>query len=370
MSRASRPPAPGPNGRRTPRSFCADCYPWPLIVDLSDGDSVSACYLVHEKQRGQTKQSKPFLRLRLGDRTGMIDAVVWDGAEQLDPVCLVDDIVGVRGRISTYREALQLTVEVLEPLDVEEGELEFFLPASPRDAAAMSRELDALLGTIGDPPLRTLLRRCLGKGTALGRAFRTHPAAKHHHHAYVGGLLEHSLSVAAICDALARHYQAHGLKIDRDLLVTGALLHDLGKVRELNGVRTFAYTTEGQLLGHIVLGIQIVAREAESVADLPPERLLLLQHLIASHQGRHEWASPQVPRMLEALILHYADDLDSKMNPAAAALSGTSPGGWSARVSNLDRTFLHPPAALPATGDIEPVPAEEAVELLIDLFRG
>src|SRR5690606_28940164 len=209
----------------------------------------------------------------------------------------------------------------------------------------------------------------LGRGSESGRAFRVHPAAKRNHHAYLCGLLEHSLSVATACDRLAAHYAAVGVPLDRDLLVTGALLHDLGKTRELKGFPAVGYTTEGHLLGHIVIGMQIVAREAEEVPGLDPERLLLLQHLIASHQGRPEWDSPKVPQLLEALVLHYADDLDAKLNQAGALLSGVAAGSWSAYDRGLGRAFFQPPAAL-ASQDVEPAPATHAVELLMDLFHG
>ncbi|CAN5630843.1 HD domain-containing protein [soil metagenome] len=369
MSRSARALKAADPERRDPRAFCGDCFPWPFVVDLTDGAEVTACYLVHEKHRGETKHSKPYLRLVLGDHTGRIEAKVWDDVERFEPLCAPQEIVGVRGRVSLYRESLQLTVLVLERLEVGEADMEYFLPASPRGLEAMGRELDALLATFADAPLRKLLQRCVGAESELGRAFRSHPAAKRNHHAYVGGLLEHSLSVAAICDRLVAHYTTQEAKLDRDLLIAGALLHDIGKVRELNDARSLGYTTEGQLLGHIVLGIQIVAREAERVRGLSEDRLLHLQHLIASHQGRHEWASPQLPRMLEALLLHYADDLDSKMNPAIAALAAVADGEWSGYDKSLDRAFFRPAPLLADAPEVEPVAPREAAELLIDLFR-
>ncbi len=355
--------------RPDPRGFCGEAFPWPLVAELADGRDVVACYLVHEKQRRETKAAKPFLSLVLGDRTGTVQAVVWDEAERLDRLFDVDDVVGVRARASVYQDRLQLTVASLQPLAAAEDDLAFFLPASPRDRGEMARELDRLVDSVREAPLRALLQRCVGKNSSLGRAFRLHPAAKRNHHAYIGGLMEHSLSVARACDTLAAHYAAQGAALDRDLLVTGALLHDLGKVRELRAERTFGYTDEGQLLGHIVIGIGIVAREAEGIPGLPPETLLHLQHLIASHQGRHEWASPKVPQTLEALVLHYADDLDSKMNPAISLLAGVGGGGWSAYDRNLERSLYRPPT-IPPSGEVEPVAPAEIAGVLIDLFRG
>jgi 3'-5' exoribonuclease len=361
-----------PSGRRADlRTFCGSTFPWPLVGELEDGREVTACYLVHDKQRRETRAAKPFLQLTLGDRTGTVPAMVWDDADRLDALFGTDDVIGVRAKVGTYNDRLQVTVLAAEPLEVVDDDLAFFLPCCPRDREALGREVDRLVATVEDRPLRVLLERCLGKRTALGRSFRMHPAAKRNHHAYLGGLMEHSLSVALACDRLAAHYIGQGARIDRDLLIAGALLHDIGKVRELSAARTFAYTVEGQLLGHIVLGIQIVEREAESIPGLSHDRLLLVQHLIASHQGRLEWASPKVPQMLEALVLHYADDLDSKVNPAIALLSGAGAGEFTPFDRHLERSLFNPaPPALARAPELEPVAPEAATEVLIDLFRG
>jgi 3'-5' exoribonuclease len=359
-----------PNGvRPDPRAFCGGAFPWPLVRELADGRDVTACYLVHDKQRKETKAAKPYLHLVLGDRTGTIEAKVWDFADRFDPLFQADDVVGVRGRTSVYNGKVELSVTAVEPLTIGEDDLAFFVPSSPRDRGEMGRELDMLVGTVSDPALRALLARCVGKGTMLGKQYRLHPAAKRNHHAYLGGLLEHSLSVAKAADRLCAHYQAQGARLDRDLLVAGALLHDIGKVRELTAKRTFGYTDEGHLLGHILIGLQLVTKEAEQIPGLSPEKLLHLQHLIASHQGRHEWASPKVPQTLEAVVLHYADDLDSKMNPAIALLSSVEEGGWTPYDRHLERSLFQPPA-FPSNGQVEPVPAAEVVEVVLDMFRG
>jgi 3'-5' exoribonuclease len=351
------------------RTFCGDAFPWPAVNELVDGRDVTACFLVHDKQRKETRHLKPYLNLVLGDRTGIIEAKVWDDADRLDREFAADDVIGVRGKVSVYNERLQLTVTVAQTLEITDDDLEFFLPASPRDRVLMGRELDALVDTIADRPLRTLVQRCVGRKTALGKQFRIHPAAKRNHHAYLGGLLEHSLSVAKSADRLAAHYAEQGARLDRDVLLAGALLHDVGKVRELTARRTFGYTDEGQLLGHILIGLQIVQREAEAVPGISPETLLHLLHLVASHQGRYEWASPKVPQTLEAVILHYADDLDSKMNPAMASLAGVDEGGWSAYDKHLERALYRAPR-LPREGDVEAVEPAEMAGVLIDLFRG
>ena len=355
------------NTRPTPQEFCADCYPWPTVAQLADGTDITACYLVCEQQRKATKQDKLYLRLVLADRTGSVDGVIGEDAEALEPFCGPEEIVGVRGRVGRYQNKLQLTIREVEPLRIRSADLEHFLAASPRDHTAMCKELDALIRSVEDLALCTLLRRCLGPGTALGQAFRVHPAAKRNHHAYVGGLLEHSLSVANSCDRLADHYRSQGAEIDRDLLVAGALLHDIGKVRELTGGPSIGYTAEGSLLGHIVIGINLVTREAEAITGLARDRILLLQHLIASHQGKPEWESPKAPQTVEALILHYADDLDAKLNPVMRMLDGVEPGDWSEYDGIAGRKWYRT-AGLPETAEVEPVHPTEVINIMFDLF--
>ncbi len=356
------------DNRLEPRAFCGEDWPWPLVSELADGLDVTACYIVREKRKLETRQNKPYLKLTLGDRSGHIGANIWDDIEHWDPLCTEDDVVGVRGRVGLYQDRLQLKIQSIEPLRADGDTLERLLPTTPQDRPKMEHQLDALIASVGDAPLRELLRRCLGEASELGRGYRVHPAAKRNHHAYLAGLLEHSLSVAAICDHLAAHYREQGFAVDRDLLVSGALLHDLGKLRELRALPSSGYTTEGQLLGHIVLGMQIITREAAEVAAFADDRLLLLQHLIASHQGKPEWSSPKVPQLIEAMILHYADDLDAKLNQARSLLDGVTPGEWSAYDRNLERSLFQPPA-LPRSEEVEPVSPDEAAELLIDLFR-
>jgi 3'-5' exoribonuclease len=358
--------------RTDPRGFCGPAYPGPMVADLrEDVREIIGCYLVYEKQRRETKAGKPFLELTLGDQTGTVTAMVWDDAERCDRCVGPDDVVGVRGKVSVYREKMQLTVSLIEPLEFSDDDLATFLPASPRDRGQMMRELDAMVASISDLPLRTLLVRCVGAKTQLGRSFRIHPAAKKHHHAYLGGLMEHSLSVAGAADRLCAHYREQGAPLDRDLLIAGALLHDIGKTRELTARRSFAYTDEGQLLGHILLGLQVILREADGIPGLRADRMLHLQHLIASHHGKYEFASPKLPQTLEALLLSFADDLDAKMNPGMRAVAGLQPGGWTPFDRGMDRSF-HRPALLESAAApvLEPVAPREFVADVIDLFRG
>lgn len=316
-------------------------YPWPAMQSLPGGAGVAACFAVVGFQLGRTRQDKSYLKLQLGDRHGLVEARVWDDAERFVAWLRPGIYVGVRGYVEIFNGERQLRIDEIAQVRVGLDELELFLPRSGRDPRTMEHELAALIASIADPALRELLERLLGAGTEVGRGFRLAPAAKRNHHAYLGGLIEHTLSVAHLCDALAGHY---GEEIDRDLLVAAALLHDIGKVREIGAQAGFPYTDEGKLLGHILLGLQMVADAAAGVAALDRDRLLLVQHLIASHQGRYEWQSPREPRILEGLLLHYADDLDAKAHQARA-LIGSVPTGWTQWDRSFGRDFLRHVAA-------------------------
>jgi 3'-5' exoribonuclease len=330
----------GRNGHRrlTPREWLGqDAFPWPRLDGLGEGDRVVACFFVAARDLLRTRQEKPYLKLRLADRHGAIEARIWDDADQVEASLAGAAFVGVRGMIQFYQGERQLRIDQIAPVEVAAEELELFLPASQRPAEEMERELRALVRSVADRPLRALLDRVLDRGGEVGRLFRVAPAAKQNHHAYVGGLLEHTLSVAAACDAMARHY---GGEVDRDLLITAAILHDVGKVREIAAAVGFPYTREGKLLGHILLGLQIVGDAARDVRELSQDRLLLVLHLVASHQGRYEWQSPKRPKILEGMILHYVDDLDAKLNQAAALLASADAGAWTAYDRSFAREFF------------------------------
>ena len=311
-------------------------FPWPAAASLGEGDPIVACYCVVDAQSLLTRQQKPYLKLQLTDCFGPIEARVWEDAARIALITQPGAFVGVRGRVEIFNGMRQIRVEKLDALRVEIDDLDMFMPRSPRDPIAMARELDELIYSIQDRPLRALLLRMLGAETETGRAFRRAPAAKFNHHAYVGGLLEHTLSVTHLCDMMARHY---GAEVDRDLLVTGALLHDLGKIDEIGLEAGFPYTGRGKLLGHILIGLDRVAHEGREVEEMDPARLDLVLHLIASHQGRYEWQSPREPRILEAVLLHHADDLDAKMQ-LALDLSRRVEDGWTEYSRNIGGEIL------------------------------
>jgi 3'-5' exoribonuclease len=325
------------------------------VGEPGEGVRFAACYCVESKQLLQTKEGKPYLRLQLCDKSGSIEGRIWEGAERVDSWVVPGGYVGVRGRIQSFRSQRQLKIEEIEAVEIAADEFELFLPTTPYDLGGLEAGLDALIATIADEPLRHLLELVLGAESESGRAFRRAPAAKRNHHAYVGGLLEHTLSIARVADLLARHY---GAALDRDLLIAGALLHDLGKIEEIGVAGGFPYTDPGKLLGHILLGIAIVRDAARDVPELSAERLLLLLHLIASHQGKYEWQSPRIPLTLEAIVLHFADDLDAKMQHAMA-LVGSVEEGWTPYDPGLGRDlFRHRNRDVLAAAELAPLPAE------------
>ncbi|MFW6079677.1 MAG: 3'-5' exoribonuclease YhaM family protein, partial [Gemmatimonadota bacterium] len=310
---------------------------WPAVDGLDDGHAVVACYYLASIRELRTRSDTPYLKLTLCDRHGVVDGRVWEDAEKVAAALDEGEFVGVRGRVQIYRGDRQLKVDEITPVRVGPEERGLFLPRSSRDQERMEAELETWLASVADPGLRALLDRLLGGDTDVGRRFRHSPAAMRNHHAYVGGLLEHTLSVVGICDRLAEHY---GWIVDRDLLVTGALLHDIGKIREIAPEAGFPYTDEGKLLGHILLGIEIVDRVARDIDALSDERRVLVLHLVASHQGRYEWQSPRQPHTLEGLLLHYADDVDAKMAQAIGRIDEVEDAGWSAYDRSFGRAFL------------------------------
>jgi 3'-5' exoribonuclease len=318
-----------------PRTWVGDApFPWPAAALLQPGESHSGCYSVVSIGHARDSGGQAGLEIELSDAHGVIHA--WlpadSGADWLRPGLYV----GVHGTIVDAGGWSLLDIGAISPVQVGLPDLALFLPHSSADLDALERELSRLVRSVGHDGLRALLERMLGGETEIGRGFRLAPAATRNHHACLGGLFEHTISVARLCDFAASHY---GDDIDRDLLIAGALLHDIGKVREIGARTGFPYTDEGRLLGHILLGLQMTAAAARGL-DIEPETRLLLEHLIAAHQGRHEWQSPREPLIIEAFILHYLDDLDAKVDHVRSAL-GTVEAGWTEYDRSLRRELLN-----------------------------
>jgi 3'-5' exoribonuclease len=309
----------------------------PYLSDLKPNQVFTTTFLVHGKDVRQKKSGEPYLSLLLGDRTGEVDAKMWDNVVEVVDTFDRDDFVKVKGLLQIFQNRLQMTVhKMARVLDADVDFADFF-PASLRDPNEMFAELRSLVASMRNPHLRALLDAFLND-EPLARMYRTAPAAKHVHHAYLGGLIEHVLSVCRLCHLTSSHYG----NLDPDLLLTGAILHDVGKVAELTYERSFGYSTEGQLLGHIVIGLRLLHEKLQQVPDFPPKLRVLVEHLIVSHHGELEYGSPKVPLFPEAMLLHHLDNLDSKMEcmRALAEKDRHIEGSWTGYSPSLERSIL------------------------------
>lgn len=280
------------------------------IESLKEGEKFQAPFLVKSVRKGETRAGKPYLVLTVQDSTGELSGPVWDDVDNVLSICTVGSVVRFSGSVQSYRDKLQLKLDSFARVAEGSVDLGQFLPATPGDRSAMAREIKDLVETIGSKMMRKLLRQFFSKGE-IWDSFQIAPAAKGVHHAYIGGLMEHTLSVVKAADLLGSHYPG----VDRSLLLAGAFLHDIGKVRELNmngGV--VEYTDIGRLKGHLVIGSEMIGDAAGRIEGFPEELLLQLQHLVLSHHGRQEFGSPTVPMTVESFLLSMVDDLDAKMN--------------------------------------------------------
>ena len=314
-----------------------------FIDSLKEGQQVDELFLVKSVRLAETRAGKPYLSLVFADRSGEIGGPAWDNAEALEKICTPGRVVRVCGAVQTYRDQLQLKVDHLEAVAQQDLSMSDHLAASSRPPAAMEAELAQLLGAIADPFLRRLLHKIF-HDTEVGERFQHAPAAKGIHHAYRGGLLEHSLSMAKVATLLADHYRA----VNKDLVVAGALLHDIGKTVELHSeVGVIDYTDIGRLKGHVVIGSEFIAGVAKEIEDFPTDVLTHLQHLVLSHHGKQEFGSPIVPMTAEAILLSFIDDMDAKMSlvdQLSNKLKSDGPA-WSDYQRSLERYILLRPAA-------------------------
>jgi 3'-5' exoribonuclease len=306
------------------------------VSDLTPDTSITSFFLVCDKELRSTREGRAFLRLELGDRSGTIEGRIWENAEELAATFARDDIVKVQARVESYRNKVQLAVDKVRRADPAELDLADYFPHTGEDVEQLYRRLAEHASAVGNPWLKRLLGSVLEDPAIVPRLKRA-PAAKSMHHAFLGGLLEHVVSLCDLCRLVAGHYP----ELDMDLLVCGAVLHDIGKLDELCYERAINYTAEGQLLGHIIIELEQVTRKMDAIEGFPADLKTLVKHLLISHHGQYEFGSPKLPMFREALALHYLDDLDSKMGAARAALSGESGGDvWSAYSPALGRRML------------------------------
>lgn len=314
------------------------------IADLSafeEGKIFSGFFLVLTKQQRTTKTGKPYLNLILGDKTGQLEGRVWElGDPRIASGFDRGDVVKVRGSASRFDDRLQMKIDQLrlaQPGEVEKADL---LPATTFDVETLWNRLQSSIESIASPDLKRLLNALLGD-PAIAQAYREAPAARQLHHAWLGGLLEHVVSLLGMAEKVAAHYQF----LDRDLLITGVILHDIGKIRELSWGVGFDYTIEGILLGHIQMGIDLVEKTIAGLPDFPDRLRTLVLHLILSHHGKLEFGSPKLPMIPEALALNFIDDLDAKMQAVIgefekSAREGKGPDELTGKVWALDNRQL------------------------------
>lgn len=305
------------------------------ITEMTEGMRVEAEYIVRSKQLKTARIGDPYLLLEIADRSGAMSAVLFRPGS-VASVLPVGSVARITGRVARYRGRLRLSVDSLVP--AESWEPEDFLAPARRPSSELESEFTTLVRSIGDRGLRSVLRRVFGD-KAFRTAFMGSPASQSHHHAYAGGLAEHTIAVATICVQSADRYDG----VDRDLLVTAALLHDIGKVDEIVCGTGIGYSDAGRLMGHVVLGMQRLTAALEG-SGVGARRALLLQHAIISHHGELEWGAPKQPATLEALILHHADNLDAKAAGLSSLLSGATAADetWT-DAQNLFRRPLHAP---------------------------
>jgi 3'-5' exoribonuclease len=314
------------------------------VADLTPDQNITSYYLVFEKEVRSTREGKAYLRLELGDRTGTVEARMWDRFEESSAAISRDDFVKVQARVDVYRNRPQLILEKLRKADASEVEPADFYATTKADVNELWARLREHVAGIRDANIRQFVEAVLDD-PEIGPRFRRAPAAKTMHHAYIGGLLEHVVSLCDLSAAVSIHYP----EANRDFLLAGAVLHDVGKVYELSYERALGYTTEGQLVGHIVIAVEIIAKKAGEISGFPQELATLLKHMVLSHHGHYEFGSPKLPMFREAVMLHFLDDLDSKMGAMSAMLaSDRGEPGWTERGAALERRLLRVDDYLPS----------------------
>ena len=325
----------------------------PFVSDLQAEQIINAVFLVQTKDVRQKKSGDPFLSLVVADKTGEMDAKMWDNVAEIVDSFDRDDFIRVKGLVQVFQNKLQLTIHKIQRVEEAEVELGDFFPASLRDAGEMFGELQGHIAAVANPHLRALLEAFFADAE-IARLYQRAPAAKSMHHAWFAGLLEHVLSMCALARVTGPHYG-----VDLDLLMTGVILHDIGKIHELSYERTFSYSDPGQLIGHIVIATKMLDEKIRQVPDFPPKLRLLVEHLILSHHGTLEFGSPRVPVFPEAQLLHFLDNMDSKMESMRTALRKDAriDGNWTAFVPALERSILKTDRYLNPPADAKPGPA-------------
>ena len=305
-----------------------------FVKDLKEGEPVRDLFLVANKAMLTSSAGKPYLTLQLRDRTGQIEGRVWDRAEEIGKRFDRDEVVEVSGSAIAYQGRVQLKVHDVRREEGGTKDLTEFLPVTKKGIEPLWKTLQGYVAGVKDKDLSRLLAVVFQDPpeSDVARRFRQAPGGKTMHHDYIGGLLEHTVSVAGICLMLSAHYEG----VNSDLLLAGALLHDVGKVHELSYEGAFDYTDEGRLLGHLYMGAEYVSGVCASLPGFPPEKTMLLKHMILSHHGELEYGSPKRPKTLEAILLHHVENMDAKATAFNDAIAEMREG---ARWTDYQRMF-------------------------------
>lgn len=306
-----------------------------FINQINAGDVLSGCYVLAEKTMAQKKDGNNYLNLVLSDRTGSIKAVVWDNVEKISSQAETGAVVAVKGHVGQYRNNLQVVVKEMTVVPLDEADPSDFMLTTERDIDQMFERVVALSESLNAWYLKALFS-AFWEDESFAAQFKRAPAAKKMHHAYIGGLLEHTLSMAVLTDKIAGHYSG----IDRDFLLSGALLHDIGKTRELSYDVGIDYSDEGRMVNHIVIGIQMLEEKMRTIASFPEEPALVLKHMVVSHHGSKELGSPEPPKTIEAVMLNCIDEMDSRIQGVREFMAKEDPGEpWTSFHRLLGRHF-------------------------------
>jgi 3'-5' exoribonuclease len=279
------------------------------LKDIKQGEKVASSFLVAEKNMAFSQKGSPYLTVRLKDKTGEIDGKVWDNAVDFDSQFKKGDIIRIEGRAASYKNSIQISIVGIKKCNWEDIEPTDYLPGTKNDISAMYNDLLTHIEKLQSKHLQDLLNAFF-KDEKTAELFQRAPAAKGFHHIYLGGLLEHTHSVVRLLDKTAEHYP----RLDKDMLIAGGLLHDIGKIYEFSYDQMIEYSDEGRLIGHIVMGVEMIDKKLACLPDFPAQMALKLRHIILSHHGEFEYGSPKRPKTPEALVVHYIDDLDAKLN--------------------------------------------------------
>jgi 3'-5' exoribonuclease len=288
------------------------------VKDIKPGEKIRDIFLVADKILAFSQKGSPYLNLVLKDKTGEVEGKIWERAIEWDKVFKKGDIIDIDSRGVSFRNTIQLTVLDVRKVGDQEIDPADYFPATQGDRDEMFAALVAFIEQIGTPSLKNLLRAFFEDESIVTR-FKKAPAAKGLHHVYIGGLLEHTLSVTRLLDLTSKHYRG----INRDILLTGGILHDIGKIYEFSYDRLVDYTDRGRLIGHIVMGVEMLDAKIATLENFPEQLAMELRHLMLSHHGMLEFGSPKRPKTMEALIVHYIDDLDAKVNAFQEFIQGS-----------------------------------------------